>query len=38
MRAVALTVNGFPVIETVEPRMHLADLVRERLDSARREC
>src|ERR1700726_4661642 len=31
MRAVGLTVNGFPVIETVEPRMHLADLVRERL-------
>src|SRR5712675_2950514 len=31
MRAVALTVNGFPVIETVEPRMHLADLVLERL-------
>lgn len=31
MRAVGLTVNGIPVIETVEPRMHLADLLRERL-------
>jgi carbon-monoxide dehydrogenase small subunit len=31
MKAVGLTVNGFPVIETVEPRMHLADLLRERL-------
>jgi carbon-monoxide dehydrogenase small subunit len=31
MRAVALTVNGSPVIETVEPRLHLADLLRERL-------
>jgi carbon-monoxide dehydrogenase small subunit len=31
MRAVALTVNGSPVVETVEPRLHLADLLRERL-------
>ena len=31
MKAVGLTVNGFPVIETVEPRTHLADLLRERL-------
>src|SRR6516164_6365879 len=31
MKAVGLTVNGLPVIETVEPRTHLADLLRERL-------
>jgi carbon-monoxide dehydrogenase small subunit len=31
MKAVGLTVNGLPVMETVEPRMHLADLLRERL-------
>ena len=31
MKPVGLTVNGLPVMETVEPRMHLADLLRERL-------
>jgi aerobic carbon-monoxide dehydrogenase small subunit len=31
MTPVALTVNGFPVSETVEPRMHLADLLRDKL-------
>src|SRR5262245_36874102 len=31
MKPVGLTVNAIPVTETVEPRMHLADLLRERL-------
>jgi aerobic carbon-monoxide dehydrogenase small subunit len=31
MKQVGLTVNAIPVIEMVEPRMHLADLLRERL-------
>jgi aerobic carbon-monoxide dehydrogenase small subunit len=31
MKPVGLTVNAIPVVETVEPRMHLADLLRERL-------
>lgn len=31
MTPVALTVNGIPVSETVEPRMHLADLLRDKL-------
>src|SRR5262245_45143936 len=31
MKSVGLTVNAMPVVETVEPRMHLADLLRERL-------
>jgi carbon-monoxide dehydrogenase small subunit len=31
MKPVGLTVNAMPVVETVEPRMHLADLLRERL-------
>jgi carbon-monoxide dehydrogenase small subunit len=31
MRAVELTVNGVAVVEAVEPRLHLADLLRERL-------
>src|SRR2546430_9216992 len=31
MKPVGLTVNAIPVIEMVEPRMHLADLLRERL-------
>src|SRR5262249_9948956 len=31
MRPVGLTVNAIPVMQTVEPRMHLADLLRERL-------
>jgi aerobic carbon-monoxide dehydrogenase small subunit len=31
MRPVALTVNCLPVVEMVEPRVHLADLLRERL-------
>jgi carbon-monoxide dehydrogenase small subunit len=31
MRSVELTVNGVAVVEAVEPRLHLADLLRERL-------
>jgi carbon-monoxide dehydrogenase small subunit len=31
MKPVGLTVNAISVVETVEPRMHLADLLRERL-------
>jgi carbon-monoxide dehydrogenase small subunit len=31
MRPVELTVNGAAVVETIEPRLHLADLLRERL-------
>jgi aerobic carbon-monoxide dehydrogenase small subunit len=31
MKPVGLTVNAIPVVETVEPRMHLADLLRDRL-------
>ena len=31
MTPVALTVNGSPMSETVEPRMHLADLLRDKL-------
>jgi len=31
MRSVELTVNGVAVAEAVEPRLHLADLLRERL-------
>jgi carbon-monoxide dehydrogenase small subunit len=31
MKPVSLTVNAIPVVETVEPRMHIADLLRERL-------
>ena len=31
MTPVALTVNGIPVSETVEPRTHLADLLRDKL-------
>jgi aerobic carbon-monoxide dehydrogenase small subunit len=31
MRPVELTVNGVAVVEAVEPRLHLADLLRERL-------
>jgi aerobic carbon-monoxide dehydrogenase small subunit len=31
MRSVHLTVNGVSIVETVEPRLHLADLLRERL-------
>ena len=31
MTPVALTVNGIPMSETVEPRMHLADLLRDKL-------
>jgi aerobic carbon-monoxide dehydrogenase small subunit len=31
MKPVGLTVNAIPIVETVEPRMHLADLLRERL-------
>src|SRR5262245_9453633 len=31
MKPVGLTVHAMPVVETVEPRMHLADLLRERL-------
>jgi carbon-monoxide dehydrogenase small subunit len=31
MKPVGLTVNAIAVVETVEPRMHLADLLRERL-------
>jgi carbon-monoxide dehydrogenase small subunit len=31
MKPVGLTVNAMSVVETVEPRMHLADLLRERL-------
>jgi len=31
MKPVVLTVNGTQVIETVEPRTHLADLLRDRL-------
>jgi aerobic carbon-monoxide dehydrogenase small subunit len=31
MIPVALTVNGIPVSETVEPRTHLADLLRDKL-------
>ncbi len=31
MRSVELTVNGAAIVEAVEPRLHLADLLRERL-------
>jgi carbon-monoxide dehydrogenase small subunit len=31
MRSVELTVNGVAIVEAVEPRLHLADLLRERL-------
>jgi aerobic carbon-monoxide dehydrogenase small subunit len=31
MRSVELTVNGIAIVEAVEPRLHLADLLRERL-------
>src|SRR5262249_2970790 len=31
MKPVGLTVNAIPVTEVVEPRMHLADLLREKL-------
>src|SRR6266545_980004 len=31
MRSIALTVNGIQVAEAVEPRLHLADLLRDRL-------
>jgi carbon-monoxide dehydrogenase small subunit len=31
MRSVGLTVNGVAIVEAVEPRLHLADLLRERL-------
>ena len=31
MTPVALIVNGTPIAETIEPRVHLADLLREKL-------